>query len=426
MRGIATLAVVSSLILSGCAAKIAGSGSPPGALSRPSVYYATEASFGPCLEEGEAAILATLAGAVIGEGVNRIGKAISAAGEAETKVITSRRNIEVAKGARLGPCVHLARGWFYRPDGDGNAIIGSNFVKSGGPEAYFNTGEGAKKLRRSGLYLASTPDFFFEGRMAASSDAKSYTILPSRVYFGKPISSHPLRQSGKRNILVSFALSPVGKTKDLNKGGGSTMVLGQMKPGDYREFDPRRCFSRTNAGAGEFPYIPDDCGDGNPAASIVIRSPFESEWFSVALKEPVNPMNLQSLVSETRDASEFLSFVGAVFNETKGDLTKELQQALIPSVGAEADATAFAAEVKSANAADKAFGEAYKALNECISAPSDGQKRATARSSVRSYIQAARAAEKDDISVTVADADSITLNGTSAGECQSALTKLTS
>lgn len=405
----------SAILLSGCAPHIAGSGKPPATLSESQNYYDTQTVVGPCTSAAESAILASIASAVIAQGMNRIGDAIKAAADSETRTVLARRNVEFRKGKPIGPCVTIARGWFHRGALDYGK---SAFIAN--PDSQWPYAERAEvaSFWRAGLALAATPDFFFQGRIATATDGSAYTIVPLAASLDEPISSTPLRPSGTRSVLLSFAFSEVGKSADLQKGGGTTITLGKMVPGEYTEYSGAACVAGVAANQAT-PLT--DCTK-TEAYDMIVHSPMESEWFSVPLTDKGKPMMLQALVAETRSASQFLAFVSDVFGATKAAATTELQQALIPSVGDAAAETELSAREKADNDADTALAKAIVDLKGCVAAPADPAKRLAARSSLRSYLQAARKAER------TVDADgaaaAISTGGSDAGACQAGLDKI--
>lgn len=418
----ALAAATVSTTLSGCAPHIAGTERPPTALAADNVYYDTQTIVGPCYAPAEAApLLAAVASAVIAAGVNRVGDAIKAAADTETKVVTARRNVELRKGKGLGPCVTVARGWFYRnPPAFDPA---SPFHVNGKSKWPLTSQPEVAQFWRWGLHMAATPDFYFQGRIVPSTDKTAYTVLPLEATLDKPISSTPLRPGGKRNVLVSFAFAEVSKGVDLQKGGGTTIVLGRMEPGKHLKFANISCFASGKDGdLGLLLKSGQNCLGAGPFDTL-IRSPFESEWFTVALGETSKPMMVQALVSETRSPSQFLSFVSDVFGATKGRITEELQQGLIPSIGDDAIEAEKSANEKLASDADVAQGKAITDLKACVAAPNDPAKRIAARNSVRSYVQAARKAKRNT-GVSDADINAITTNGTDAAVCQTALDRV--
>lgn len=415
------MSLAAAVILSGCAPHIAGIERPPAPLVPPDVYYDTQAVVGPCDASAESVvILSAIAAAVIAQGVNRIGDAIKAAGETETTVVTANRNIEINQRG-LGPCVTVVRGWFYRapPSYDPASPFSFN------PKSHWPHEQAAEiqAYWRAGLFLASTPDFYFQGRIVSSTDKTSYTVLPVQASLDKPISSTMLR-GGARSILVSFAFTEAGKPADLQKGGGSTIVLGRMEPGELITFSSANCFASGTGGELTPTHPIGKCPDAGKFDTL-IRSPFESEWFSVLLSDKSKPMTLQALVSETRSPSQFLAFVGDVFGATKSQLTDKLQRELIPSVGDDAAEADLSAKEKLDNEADAAQGKAITDLKNCVATPADAAKRLTARSSLRSYIQAARKAKRPS-KVTTALIEAIMPSESTTAACQNALSTLAS
>src|SRR3546814_2727652 len=108
-------------------------------------------------------------------------------------------------------------------------------------------------------------------------------------------------------------------------------------------------------------------------------------------------MNLQALVTETRSASKFLQFVGDVFGGTKESIAKELQRALIPSLGEQAVLAEMAADDAKNTTFDNALGKAIIDLNGCIAGPDDVIKRVAARVALRALAAAGRARGTNEI-----------------------------
>jgi hypothetical protein len=382
--------------------------------------YGTQVVTGDCIGEREAAGLpAMILGSVVAQGVNRIGAALTAAAAEETKIVLARRNIEVRKSdTGIGACILIARGWFYRDSPfDRGPEQSPFFVNSESAFRFKNPNE----LWRVGLNLASTPDFFFQGRIGMSTDKGNYTVLPIEATLDRPISTTELRPTNTRRVLVSFAISEVGKGADLSKGGGTTLVLGSMRPGVRLTFPKGRCVVHYDGGLAR---PSSEC----PAADsfdLLMRSTFESEWFNVALSQKAKPMILQAAVSETRDASAFLGFVAAVFGDVKGKLTSEVQEALISSSREAAEDVELTAQEKVENDLDTAYAKAVTELKACVAAPTDTSKRTGARAALRSLIGAARKADRTSFAITSGDVDRINVTGTSAEPCQAALNMLT-
>ena len=156
---------------------------------------------------------------MVAKGVSRIGAAIKAAGEAETRQVVVSRNIELSS-AGMPRCLVVARGWFHpkRPE------AGAAYARS--EDTAFDYDADPSFIRGQGLWLAATPDFYFEGRFKPSHNEAALALQPVYVYRGEPIATHTLRRSTARGTVLSFAISKPSKAKDLGKGQGATVVLG--------------------------------------------------------------------------------------------------------------------------------------------------------------------------------------------------------
>lgn len=400
--------------LTGCTH--AASQSPPPRQFAPStLIYQTQVSNGPCVGEVEAVgFLATLAGAVISQGVNRIGKAIEEAARTDTQTALARRNLEMT-AAGLGECVYVARGWFHRSNPaapDFPMPLERRFAflsKSAFPVTNLET---VGDLWRTGLFMAATPDFYFQGRLVPNSTRTAYTVLPILATLDRPIASNQIR-SDRRSVTISFALAAGGASAVQN---GSTVVLGRIEPGRLAEFPEGTCVV-ASGGEPELKACP---SKKDETIVRVVRTAFESEWFSPAMTSELKPMTLLAQVSETRDESRFLAFVAALFNDVKAPITTGLQHALVPELGADAAEAEITAAEAAANTHDKAVAGAVSALKECIAAPADVTKRTNARVALRGLIAAARKADMP-AAVTEGHVDAITVNGSDAQPCTAAL-----
>lgn len=389
--------------------------------------YGTQAAIGKCpSNEGESALLSVIGASIVAQGVNRIGAAIRAAAAEETKQVLVRRNVELRADGNFGPCLLVSRGWFYdekvppEPSRAYDKKANSSFQYEGGK---------ISDIRRSGLPLAATPDFFFEGQFVQLADHKTTTLIPRYAYLDQPISQSDLRPSNSRQIIVLFALSDVGKSADLNKGQGATIVLGSLSSGRSKRF--------PNEDEGLVSYTCEDESESEgksedkskctyASATQVMRSIHESDWFSLDLPEKERkPMTLQVLVSETRSASAFLGFVADVFGDVQKDVATEFQTALIPSKRETAEESAQAANESVANTYDKAYAEAVTKISACGASPTDTTKAAEARQSMRTLNKASRYADRGDV-FAQEDIDAIQLSRltSAATGCARALAKL--
>lgn len=424
------ICVLAGLTLGGCS-HTAGSGKPPAPLVEASPVYATQVSLGPCLGDGESVLGTAFMTAVISTGVNRIGAAIKSAAASQTTTALARRNIEISNRGPLGPCVYVARGWFHndRPTfADEGERSRSAYIVPEGSSFVYDDPADTTALWLSGLYLASTPDFFFQGRLNAAEANRAYTVVPTLAWLRDPLVANQLR-SDDRNVLLSFAVVPLDKPASLEKGG-STVVLGHLTPGELREFSQETCVGRIEhresgpADARVGVQRSTNCaGDPEPEDYTVLRTNYESEWFAVGLTPERQPMTLLALVSETRSASAFLGYVSDVFTAVQAPLATALGNELIPATAeavAEAETTASEALL---TAYDTAYGTAATALGECVTSPAVAAKRTAARVALRNLIAAARRA---GIAVPNISSLTISADGDDPAACSTARAQMES
>jgi len=355
-----------------------------------------------------ASYLAAIGADVVATGISRIAAAIRAAARTQSRQVAIRRNIELSNAKGLGPCLLIARGWFYE---DRSQLGGTPYRQR--DDSAFDYDSSFSLLHRQGLWIAATPDFFFEGKLIPSQDRSVLSLAPAYAYLGKPMTSSRLRPATARSILVAFAFTRPAKATDLTKGQGSTVVLGRFGANTEKRYttDTAELFSCDRPA----------CSD---AAKFTrrIRGPRESEWFSVPLTKTAQPMTLQVLVSETRGASDFLEFVTEEFAGVEKGLATELGQALVPSLGVAAAATQQTAVENALNEFELRYADALATLADCVANGRDPARAAAARVAMRTTNQKARAASVAE-PFTSANIDAIELApGTDASDqCAAAM-----
>jgi len=326
--------------------------------------YRTEVTLGKCLRTpGESVLAPAILSALISQGVNRIGASIKKASQKETSISLAKRNAELSN-IDFGPCLIVARGSFYRkPYSDKNFDHSKHYTTKKGSGFSYDENDNVILMRNQGLHLASTPDFYFEGSFEKASEhtASSMVVRPLYAYLGKPIAESRLTKN-QRNIMLSFAINDGGSSTDFSKGAGASIVIGSMKTGQSKIF----------------PKKPNK----NITANQIIRSPHESDWFTLVLQDTPKPKNIQVLVSETRDENKFWEFVGGVFSETKDEITKELQNTLVSSKRDQIEATALSTY-------DTAYVEAATKLKTCSDKTSQDLKAALeAQNAIKTLLSA--------------------------------------
>lgn len=173
-------------------------------------------------------------------GVNYLGKAIEEAAKETNDRVTAVRNVEVTNET-FGPCVQVARGWFFQGLTNGNAP--TNALKQA--ERNFSTArtnEGKKLdyLRdfwEKRMYMAKPPDFVFEAEIVPSSCEK--VPPPPPPSDNKKTSKSQSADSGDEKGASSTA-NP-GARKDVSSSGdtsGKKDVSSSGKPGDKKDGSP--------------------------------------------------------------------------------------------------------------------------------------------------------------------------------------------
>jgi len=358
--------------------------STPNGSSTPSkTIYRTDVTLGNCQSDPqESAVTTALFSSLIATGVDRISEMIKKASEKETLQQLASRNIEVSNTG-MGPCLIIVRGKFHR-EKPSSLDFDKHYTVTN-PNFKFNKNTAITHLRDRGLNLASTPDFYFEGRFeAAKNESENYVVVaPVYAYLGRPIQGAKLSSKGSRNVMLSFAVNQGGSQSDFSKGAGASLVLGKMKVGEGVSY-PKDTSSNTV----------ELKEPGNGKVNLVVRNSLESNWFSLPLTKDLAAMNLQVLVSETRDENKFLKFVSDVLGGATDEIKSELQNTLISSKKSEVEDSASAAY-------DAAYVAAVKAVDACanLAAP-DPEIALKAKSALLALIKAKKSTSDDVIQDT--------------------------
>lgn len=290
--------IISTALLMSCA-QIAGDQKPPALKGSNDVYYGTEVVLGPCGDGPESAILVSLVAAVVAQGVNRIGDALKAAANRDMSVALARRSIELRAnndGKFPVACVTIVRGWFHRTpiDSSGKSRQAPDLKQQDGSAWAAISGKTRPAdLWQKGLYVAASPDFYFQGFFVPSSDKSAAAIMPVVATLDEPMLHNALRPNKRRHVLLAFSLGE--KAVDLEKGGGTTMILGAMEPGQpliFRTFtsgvisDNDSCASSLPVEGGKRYF---DCPKDDKDTTLIQRASYLSDWFSLPLPKQLNP-----------------------------------------------------------------------------------------------------------------------------------------
>jgi hypothetical protein len=384
-------ALLALAVMAGCATRLDRADAPPPATSL-LVTYETQVAIGPCVFEPprrEAKFLAdiatALASSAITQGVNYLAKALDEAAKATNDRATASRNVEVTTQS-FGPCLQVARGWFFR--GFEDAVEQARQLelasRTWGASGAVDPSKLAMLWRRR-LWLAAQPDFVFEARILASelqARGKTHvlTLVPVYARLDAPISKALLRPSTSRDVAVFFAFHEATSDPSAPSNGSGGLALGRLDAGVDVLFPP-----------------PDVSTDETPN-----RSAAESRWFTVALTADKKPMTITTLVTEHQDASEFLAFLADVLGGAHGDVSEALQTALIPSLQAQAEESGATKLDALETAYEESLSRALSAATSCASKVGDALDVASdVRARVRAVNRTARALGKPQIAALV-------------------------
>ena len=395
--------------MGGCTTKFDRADSAPRPAD-PLAIYQTQIVVGECeFSEKPLAKVAPVVGAllagVVTQSVTSFGNALTEAGKEKTWLSPAFRNI-VAKQKLTQGCFQIARGYFhvgFHSEGERAAKLeaAKRNVTISGTEI---TADRIEMLWARRMWLASEPDFMFEGLFLPTDDQRFVTVAPGYVWFGVPAGQRLFRVDQSRTVAVHMAFPEIGKTDPVtSQSTGGFMALGRMTPKTEKLY----------------PY-PEFSID-----STVNRGPTESKWFSILFdKEKSTPMTIAALVTEHEDEDAFLSFLGASVGGAKGELSKELQKLLVPSQIAAGEE----ANIKLKDAFDKAVDDLRSATVTCSS--SDLKEPATTAANIRDKIRDMKTkarASGDEKKIEQININSITITSDKSvvnSDCKKLLEKL--
>lgn len=276
-------------------------------------------------------LLDEVAKALISEGVNYLGRALTEAGKAKTSTISGARNLQAPNLNGLGNCVQVVRGRF---DATGKSIA-SWKLPSPWPATTDST------LRARGIVAVDEPDFMFEGIIMQSDDGSSYTIRPATFTYNGAVGEKA-SEGQVRHVALFFALTGPGVKATADNAPATNIVIGRIPTGTTIQY-------------------------GVPPTGY--SSPYEPIWFSLSqdLKKPVT---INVVESNTREERAFLSFLGKILSndKVKGELVSPAQQIFIPSVAQQAAANDASAAVISSAEMNSKMASALSALQTCVAA----------------------------------------------------------
>jgi hypothetical protein len=352
-------------------------------------------------EEFFGGILAAVLPSLISTAFNRFGSALDAAGKEHTWQATAFTNFELNKD-NMPRCVQIVRGEFLPP---GTATIHAWMEPI---PAYTLRGT---RFANEGIRLARRPDFFFEGVFRESSDKSVMAIVPIFADFTEPIGDRALRTDKTRNVSLTFAFHPPGKSATDATNASTNLVLGELTPGALIHFDyscvakptkpgaaasnapaqpgsssggppsqpggapPQPAGPAPRSGGARQPAAPHPAtGEGDSSPQAAAAAPVaaatracadESLWFKLTRGEALGQLSLTAATTEVQGKNEFLVFLSDVFKGSKEGLETLAQQALIEGEREKARLAAIQASNEAAVAYDQAATAALTALQTC-------------------------------------------------------------
>lgn len=305
----------------------------------------------------------------ISQGVNYLGKALTSAGASETLTVTGWRNLQPSPNG-LPQCI---------------LVVQSNFITTGTPASWAAPSgwpaDLSARLTTKGLLVDRLPDFIFEGEIISTNDQSALTVRPVIATYLKPIGTRALRPSEDRSIALFISITAPGGKPTLENNPSAALIFGKMSPNTTRLYDDTNTMS----------------------------SPYESPWFTLAKADSQKALTVHAMLSETQEAQAFLTFLGAVFSDSKVTtaINTEVAQKFVPSASQAADADAASKATTASSDADTKYGAAISKLMVCKAATDAAAiaAAADARNALRNYMvsDAVLAAPRGDVQQPVID-----------------------
>jgi hypothetical protein len=321
----------------------AGFPAPAAAAKKPpsGTFESIQVAVGDCATRGAeffGPIISALLGTAISKGVNKIGTALQAAGNAKTWKATGSRNIDV-EAKEFGKCVQVVRGRFFtkppslnQKPADLETVVGNGWLT----------------LVRNGLYVAAQPDFFFEGVLDRPRVVPgALTVTPLYAKMTRPIGTRMLRPGKSRHVALFMTFfAPDTAALVTEDNAAAAVVLGEMQPGvalDFRAPPAVAAVAPAPAQLNSLPAFP--TVGAQPSGSFAagndtpitpggwVRPPGEAPWFRLALDETAQPLTLGVLLTETQGANGFVKFLGEVLGSeaVTGAVTTQLRNEIVPA-----------------------------------------------------------------------------------------------
>lgn len=319
---------------------------------------------------GESAILAAIASAAIKVGFDSFGKALRAAGEAETTTVSAQRNVEFKPG-KAAACIQFVSGsmgsaldckaidWKNNRDGSVSQLVAQ-----------------CERLRSLKIFLTDTPDFFVELQLRPSSFATAYTIAPTYYSYQRMLRNGKYDKNASRALALQARIHGAGVEANASGSTGGTVVLGMTGVGtEHKYLIPDSTSESFALESAWFPALNPPVADPPESGTPEASDPRHPSNTSI-------PLTVTVSVSETRSARPFYLFLADVFDETKDEVQAETEKLLIKSKRDEAELAAYNAKQTLLLTADEKLVAAEVALiSYCTSdyaSGSDAERRTRA------------------------------------------------
>lgn len=343
-------------------------------------------------------LIETLVGSVITRGLDGIGTALEAAAAERTFVAVGSTNVDTPALAAT-QCLQFWSGPLWLPGAPGEPDAAAIGRDTGLLPAE------VQRLIDAGIRPSAEPSFFVELWVRRSAGGQYVAVTPTLMIRNASLETHRDPQTDRR-----VAISASFLTVEVDKPATATVGPRLFDEGLLRLVTLDSLRNRASCmappatpAATTAPSVPAAQGGpiatapapgttpaGAPVAAQAatqrrdcsLRGVPEAGWIPNPLDDD-KPITLTMSVQETRRANPVLSFVSGVFGDSKAEIKREANEALIPSIGRTADSAEAAAQAAALTKAAASFAAAEAARPAYCLADQTAAQRATSAAALR-------------------------------------------
>lgn len=277
-------------------------------LSAAPALHMDRAFTGPCIfgvsSSPRAAFLAAIIPSLLNISLDRLGKALTNAGEAKTITRTATANIEISSKTDERPACLLFVSGSFETGPDAKTIASA--LPLGSAVSDSDSSLILMALNGRGIFLAGPPDALVEARLTWSSDGSAVAFEINAIEYGKHFGGGLFDSfKSERDLVISISIAEPGS--EGNKGTGSLSSV------TFQKLKPAQLTYRFAASKGRSLGLP------------------STAWIPIKLPATQAPRTVLISFAEANDGNQFLSFLGDVLSGSKAQIQTEAENILIPA-----------------------------------------------------------------------------------------------